>query len=172
MDCATGTAPAGTDDARPSRAAPAGTAPAGTDARPSLGELAELALFLHRGGASKVEVSNYAHGGVHFTACFTAGLPAGAASGWRGGRSASSRRASGELASPRCRCGSRAQGATTPPQGERGRIGSWATTLRNENSCFPEPFFSASFFNGRPAEAPRADLDGDGFDRSMPHAPG
>jgi len=87
MDCATpaGTAPAGTD-ARPSLAAPAGTAPAGTDARPSLGELAELAQFLHRGGASKVEVSNYAHGGVHFTACFTAGLPAGAASGWRGGQ--------------------------------------------------------------------------------------
>jgi len=42
-------------------------------------------------------------------------------------------------------------------------------TLRND---FPSRFFSASFFNGRPAEAPRADLDGDGFDRSMPHAPG
>jgi len=32
-------------------------------------------------------------------------------------------------------------------------------TLRNENSCFPEPFLCA-------------DLDGNGFDRCMPHAPG
>jgi len=100
MDCAApaGTAPAGTD-ARPSRAAPAGTAPAGTDARLSLRELAEMALFLKRGGASKVEISKYDHGGVHFTAVFPAGLPAGAASGffsaglpagaapgWRGGQ--------------------------------------------------------------------------------------
>ena len=78
----TRTAPAGTD-ARPSRAAPAGTAPAGTDARPSLRELSEMALFLNRGGACKVEISNYDHGGIHFTAIFSAGLPAGAASGWR-----------------------------------------------------------------------------------------
>jgi len=77
-----GTAPAGTD-ARPSRAAPAGTAPAGTDARPSLRELSEMALFLHRGGATKIEYSNYGHGGGHFTVCIPAGPPAGAASGWR-----------------------------------------------------------------------------------------
>jgi len=87
MDCAApaGTAPAGTD-ARPSRAAPAGTAPAGTGARLSLGEIAEMALYLNEGGASKVEISNYDHGGIHFIAVFTAGLPASAASGWRGGQ--------------------------------------------------------------------------------------
>ena len=49
-------------------------------------------------------------------------------------------------------------------------------TLRNENSCFPEPFFLATFFHGRPdgrpAKAHRADTDGDGLDRSMPAAPG
>ena len=80
-----GTAPAGTD-ARPSRAAPAGTAPAGTDARPSLRELSEMALFLHRGGATKIEYSNYGHGGGHFTVCIPAGPPAGAASGQRVGQ--------------------------------------------------------------------------------------
>ena len=84
MDCAApaGTAPAGTD-ARPLRAAPAGTAPAGTDARLLLRELAEMALFLYRGGASKVEISNYEYRGIHFTAVFPAGLLASAASGWR-----------------------------------------------------------------------------------------
>ena len=65
-------------------AAPASTAPAGTDARPSLREIAEMALFLYEGGASKVEISNYDHGGIHFTVVFSAGPPAGAASGWRG----------------------------------------------------------------------------------------
>jgi len=46
-----------------------------------------------------------------------------------------------------------------------------ADTLRNKNNHFLKPFFYATFFNGQPAEAPRADLDG-GFDRSMPHALG
>ena len=84
MDCAApaGTAPAGTD-ARPSRAAPAGMASAGSDARLLLRELTEMALFLYRGGAGKVEISNYDHGGIHFTTVFLSGLPAGAASGWR-----------------------------------------------------------------------------------------
>ena len=56
------------------------TALADTAARPPMGELARVALLLHRGGATKVEFSNYAHGGGHFTAYFPAGLPAGAAS--------------------------------------------------------------------------------------------
>ena len=63
-------------------ATPAGTAPAGTDARPLLGELAELALFLHRGGASKVELSSCPHGGDHLTVFFAAGP----ASDQRGGQ--------------------------------------------------------------------------------------
>ena len=58
---------------------------------------------------------------------------------WRGlrlaRRSASSRRASGELASPRCRCGSWAQGAASPPQGECGCIGSWATGRRQRQDA-------------------------------------
>jgi len=45
-------------------------------------------------------------------------------------------------------------------------------TLRNQNNHFLKRPFFASFFHGRPAEAPRADTDGDGLDRSMPHAPG
>ena len=45
-------------------------------------------------------------------------------------------------------------------------------TLRNKNNHFLKPFFFATFFYGRPAKAPRADTDGDGLDRSMPHAPG
>jgi len=62
------------------------TAPADTAARPPLGELAHVALLLHRDGAIKVEFSNYAHGGGHFTAYFPAELPAGTASGQRGGQ--------------------------------------------------------------------------------------
>ena len=64
------------------------TAPADTAARPPppLGKLARLALLLHRGGATKMKYSNYGHGGGHFTVCFPAGPPAGAASGQRGGQ--------------------------------------------------------------------------------------
>ena len=48
----------------------------------------------------------------------------------------------------------------------------FSLTLRNGNSCFPERPFLWQLFYARPAEVPRADTDGDGLDRSMPHAPG
>jgi len=147
MDCATpaGTALAGTD-ARPSRAAPAGTAPAGTDARSSLRELAELALFLNCAGACKVEISNYDHGGVHFTAVFQlvsqltrplagAAISVLTARQRRTGVAAMPLRFldRGAATPPQGELGS--QGAATPPQGERGCICSWATGKRQRQDA-------------------------------------